>query len=56
MYRLLAQFVFNFLICIDVHVLTRSLVLPGVTCLNKGFDLIRYIKINNEFYRTGGTY
>ena len=30
--------------------------LPGVTCLNKGFDLIRYIKINNEFYRTGGTY
>ena len=24
----------------DVHVLTRTLVLLGVTCLNKGFDLI----------------
>ena len=32
--------IFNFLICIHVHVLTRTLVLLGVTCLNKGFDLI----------------
>ena len=30
----------NFLICIHVHVLTRTLVLLGVTFLNKGFDLI----------------
>ena len=37
MYRLLVYF-YTFLICAHVHVLTRTLVLLGVTCLNEGFD------------------
>ena len=42
MNRLLADFflILNFLICIHVQVLTRTLVPLSVTCLNRGFDLI----------------
>ena len=38
MYRLLVYFYTFLLICAHVHVLTRTLVLLGVTYLNKGFD------------------
>ena len=41
MYRLLVYFNIFFVICTHVHVLTRTLVLLDVTCLNIGFDLIR---------------